>query len=555
MDDKLFLIAIGGTGMRCLESFVHLCAAGMFDGKTIEILTLDTDQANGNKGRVESLIELYNKVKTIDPQSPGGEPRSDTFFSAKINLYRFFTDYSTPERKTYERLSDTARTNAKQREDNEDLAALFFDPASVQQFPLDHGYRAQTHLGSLLMYHGIVESALNAKRGGETVKAHEKELQEFLQLLNRASGNARVFVFGSVFGGTGASSIPVIPRALRDAMRVISDGNADLDPKRVNFGSTLLTDYFTFDMPDDKQKKKDKVIADSANFALNSQAALSFYNSDLTVKDYYRLLYHIGWPETLKINYSENHKSGQVITGGKEQENPCHVVEMMCACAAYDFFTREEFNPGKVEYLYRTVEETEGRTLRLTGASFVGDERGAWFEQKLGNFLSFAHVVLSRYRGAQEGISGTIELLNDFRQRKVDQYSAMPDEQARNIDSYLQDFAYRFNNGNMIPGWLHQVRNSVSSSPFIFSDEALSKEAGILSKMDAGGVYKDDKYNWASPGLIGSKEVKRFDNFLEKVKKPTHEIKEQQGTALKEKFLAHMYNAIIESQKTSDLAQ
>ena len=43
MNDKLFLIAIGGTGMRCLEAFVHLCAAGMFDDQEIEILTLDTD--------------------------------------------------------------------------------------------------------------------------------------------------------------------------------------------------------------------------------------------------------------------------------------------------------------------------------------------------------------------------------------------------------------------------------------------------------------------------------------------------------------------------------
>ena len=54
--DKLFVIAIGGTGMRCLESFVHLCAIGMFDNEEIEILTLDTDQENGNKGRVERLI-------------------------------------------------------------------------------------------------------------------------------------------------------------------------------------------------------------------------------------------------------------------------------------------------------------------------------------------------------------------------------------------------------------------------------------------------------------------------------------------------------------------
>ena len=107
MDEKLFLIAIGGTGMRCLESFVHMCAAGLFDNHTIDILTLDTDQTNGNKDRVESLIELYNKVKANDATNIGGEQRSNTFFSAKLNLYRFFTDYSTPDRSTLAALAST----------------------------------------------------------------------------------------------------------------------------------------------------------------------------------------------------------------------------------------------------------------------------------------------------------------------------------------------------------------------------------------------------------------------------------------------------------------
>lgn len=92
MKDSLFVIAIGGTGMRCLEAFVHLCAIGMFDNEEINILTLDTDQSNGNKGRVERLIELYNKVKTDNPESPGGSPNSNTFFSSKLSLYRFYTD-------------------------------------------------------------------------------------------------------------------------------------------------------------------------------------------------------------------------------------------------------------------------------------------------------------------------------------------------------------------------------------------------------------------------------------------------------------------------------
>ena len=37
MTDNLFVIAIGGTGMRCLEAFVHLCAVGMFDNKETKV--------------------------------------------------------------------------------------------------------------------------------------------------------------------------------------------------------------------------------------------------------------------------------------------------------------------------------------------------------------------------------------------------------------------------------------------------------------------------------------------------------------------------------------
>ena len=82
--DKLFVIAIGGTGMRCLESFVHLCAIGMFDNEEIEILTLDTDQTNGNKERVEKLIEHYNRIKSNDSATiDGGKPNANTSLLCK----------------------------------------------------------------------------------------------------------------------------------------------------------------------------------------------------------------------------------------------------------------------------------------------------------------------------------------------------------------------------------------------------------------------------------------------------------------------------------------
>ena len=320
--DKLFVIAIGGTGMRCLESFVHLCAIGMFDNEEIEVLTLDTDQTNGNKGRVEQLIELYNRIKSNDISSlDGGQPNVDTFFSAKLNLYRFYTDYSDQSRKTYKLLSAMQNASDEQKKDNEDLANLFLDPSTVQAFNLDHGYRAQTHLGSMLMYHGIIEAAVNYAKDKNTAAIQEVELMNYLDLLAQAGSEARVFVFGSVFGGTGASSIPVIPTALKEAVDIC--GQNTLDLSKVKFGSTLLTEYFTFTSPDESQKKKEHVIADSNIFALNSQAALQFYQDDPTVKSVYKKLYHIGWPLQSK-NVSGN--GIETITGGAEQKNACHVV-------------------------------------------------------------------------------------------------------------------------------------------------------------------------------------------------------------------------------------
>lgn len=549
--DKLFLIAIGGTGMRCLESFVHLCAAGLFDNHTIEILTLDTDQNNGNKDRVESLIDLYNKVKTNDAATKGGEQRSNTFFSAKLNLYRFFTDYSTPNRQTLNALASTKNLSDQQRQDDDDLSDLLFEKDTVQQFKLDHGYRAQTHLGSMLMYHGIIEAAVNAKKGGDTVKSQERELAEFLQLLNKHAAESRVFVFGSVFGGTGASSIPVIPTAISEALKVLTGGNNVLNLKKVLFGSTLLTDYFTFNTPTADQLSRDKVIADANNFALNSQAALSFYNEDATVKTTYKRMYHIGWPSSLKINYSDG-KQGDVATGGHDQRNACHVAELMCAAAAYDFFNedRDKLQKiGEAEYDFRTVAVDDNGNMQLTGASFVGANRGEIFENKLGALLSFAHIILSKMLGAKEGTCGTAELLNYLDSAKFSDYNDLSDAQCEEIDTYFKEFGYKFVKGAVIFGWIYQIFRSVGAGKFIFAPDAFTSDINLLHDIDPGTIFADEMHHWDKSGNILSAGADRRFNTLISILKSTDSLPDDaQGVTLKEQFLAHMYNAITIAQ-------
>lgn len=542
--DKLFVIAIGGTGMRCLESFVHLCAIGMFDNEEIEILTLDTDHDNGNKGRVEQLIDLYQKIKSNDIENiDGGQPNTDTFFSAKLNLYRFYTDYTNQGRKTYKLLSSMQNATDEQSNDNQDLADLFLDSETVQSFDLGHGYRAQTHLGSMLMYHGIIEAAVNYAKDKSSAKEQEEQLIKFLDLLAQAGQNARVFVFGSVFGGTGASSIPVIPVALKEAVSI--SGTNTLDLSQVKFGATLLTDYFTFTKPDDAQKDSEYVVADANNFAMNSQAALQFYQDDPTVKSVYKKLYHVGWP-LQSANVSD--ESTTTTTGGADQKNACHVAELMCACAAYDFFTLPDNvlnNSAKgAEYLYRSI-PFSGNSYDFTGEDFMGT-KGNLFMNKLGAMLSLAHIVLAKQE-AVYGRPGTKGFLKRFEKQKIEAYNSLTDPQAAQIDDYFKSyFAYKIDEkGRFIPGWIYQVRNSIAPGAFMFKPEAFPDGTG-LRKVDPGDIFQDEKHQW-DKSFGGN----RYDKFIDKTVTDSRSLPQerQKVNTVKEKFLAHIYNGITIAQK------
>lgn len=541
--DKLFVIAIGGTGMRCLEAFTHLCGIGMFDNQEIEILTLDTDQNNGNKGRVEELIGLYNRIKTTGT-SVGGTPNANTFFSAKLNLHRFFTNYAGPGRETYKNISKITTGSPEQQKANKLISDLFLDNSSVQEFALDHGYRAQTHLGSMLMYHGIIEAARNIIKGA-AVQSQERELDTFMGKLEGAGANARVFIFGSIFGGTGASSIPVIPKALQDFVKIRSNGNASIDFGKAKFGSTLLTEYFTFSKPDDKQKasKANSVIADSSFFPLNSQAALQFYQSDPTVQKCYKLLYHIGWPiESKKID--GNNTSNQTITGGSEQKNPCHITELLCACAAYDFFTRNDgFNSAKAEYLYKAV-EFKDNSFNFSFDDFIGNENksGEIFVNKLGAFFSLAHISLTKNGGAFDdaGIKGFIKQCEN---QKLNQYSTITDAECKDINEYFKFFAYTFKDARFVPGWLYQVRNSVAPGRFLFDSKAFPDNPSELKKLDVGTIFLDEKHHWSKGRFFSD----RYNVFVENLIN-TNPKEEQKVNTTKEKFLAHIFNALTISQ-------
>jgi hypothetical protein len=537
--DKLFVIGIGGTGMRCLESFVHLCAVGMFDNHEINILTLDTDQENGNLKRVWDLIDLYNRIKNPSGQVAdlGGKPCSDTFFSAKLNLSKFWPAYSGGV--NYQTLSKIAVQDDKTKE-NIDLASLFLDQ-SAQVFDLAHGYRAQTHLGSQLMYHAIMDAAKNFKSKGNEALPQERDLMKFIEDLVKAKSQARVFIFGSIFGGTGASSIPVIPTAFKDAYKLFKDL-----PIEAKFGASLLTEYFTFKSPTDAQKKdkKNAVVADANYFTLNSQAALQFYQNDPTVQTTYKCLYNIGWPIGDVTDFSKGKNESETITGGAAQKNPCHVTEMLCAFAAHDFFYRDTFDAGKAEYLFRTV-HFENNTFHFDFSDFVGESKK--FKNNLAGMYAIALLTLTYHEGAKnpEGISGWMARMKAM--KYLDYEGSIDEMSKRDLTNYFKAFLFNLNkDGYVEDGWLYQVKNSFNGK-FLFPSTAFAKEWKAINSINPGELIDDDQSRW------GKKKdasdccnifVKEFIGQKDKINKD-----KQVPTGMpKEQLIAQLYSTITQLQ-------
>ena len=442
MADKVFVIGIGGTGMRCLESFVHTCAIGMYDNTEIEMLALDTDEDNGNFKRLESLVNCYRSVN-------GGNSCSDTFFSAKINYHSFSPGYKQDT--TFDKISNYSTLSGHRAEDPiADLVDLFVD-SSVREMPLKEGYRAQTQMGSLLMYHAIVHAGYKAKYENTA-----NGISEFINALSH-SQKAPVFIFGSVFGGTGASSIPIIPRALRRAAEVMEENTANVSDHP--FGTIVLTSYFQFDSP----QRNNEVVAKSSNFAVNSQAALMFYNNDKTVNSTYSRMYLLGRDAQRSYNKGIDQDSRKASSiGGSDQKNPADYIELLAASAAWHFFDEAK----KGEEAFRNDQGNKAFCIAKPDGNGKLDfplfwqENSDMFKRKM-----CVAVAASILQEADKFYDNVAKTSNMFEQVNVES------ERFKNLCLYWKMFNLAIKDDKTLEnGWLPQMYHGCGGQGLLFKD-------------------------------------------------------------------------------------
>ena len=299
-----YFLSIGGSGAKVMESLLHLSVAGILpEGKSdLKIFSIDPDTGNGNLDRMSSALRNFeefqnlkvgndtplfkNKVTIIKPY-PWNPTRHDTTLDDMMAypMYR-----GKPIGTLYETLFTSKERNTR----------------------LNQGFRGHPSIGAAVLAQNYVW--LTERKQWDDL---------FYNLKKDSNDTAKIFIAGSVFGGTGAAGLPTISRLLRN--------QAEEEGYRISIGGALILPYFDFT----PEGSSDELFARSEEFLINTKAALKYYSQRDNVFD---TMYLIGDSSTAHVkNFS---------VGAREQVNDSHIVELYAALAAVDFFQKNSDGYG-----------------------------------------------------------------------------------------------------------------------------------------------------------------------------------------------------------------
>ena len=319
----LYVIGIGGTGAKCLEAVIQVSALGLISREPVRILFVDADDTNGNLERTRNSLRIYQQCHDIFKSNGQESSWMQTpivafdqvwspFGSSQSNsdLANFFS-YNILKQST------PALGN---------LLDVLYTPQE-RQANLDVGFRGRPAIGAAVMSQLELDD-LDQEPWGSFLKQIQSEA---------ASGQEpKIFLCGSIFGGTGASGLPTLGRLLHDRLKTLTIRG------RVKIGCLFALPYFGFTTA--SGESPDGVYARSDHFLLNTEAALRYYYGTRSW-EMFDTVYLIG-----NQNASQMKKFS---IGKKTQCNESHFVELYAGLAVRQFLTNRSESEQKVVLMSR----------------------------------------------------------------------------------------------------------------------------------------------------------------------------------------------------------
>lgn len=337
------IILLGGTGAKCGEILLHMCSNGYFKYGCLNILYIDSDTKNGNARKFRELYETYTECRSR--YQIKGSPIS-CFFYPEVRLI-----VENPVGK-FQYFSDMINASGSDYESSEGARALMEALYSEEEIELQisDGFFAHPNVGAAVF-------AANM----------EKIMYSFTSLIRAEMQEAKmvkIFILGSIFGGTGAASLPTIARYIREKLISGSD-NKNIE-KLMKIGACMVLPYFLFEL-DNKLAAHtgQEPFIEADKFAMKTKAALEYYKyvdeeSDRGIFDEVFILGHDGADVR-----------GYYAAAGEMQRNLPHIVELYGAMSAVTFFEDEM---GKKGYYFAVVPAD-----KIGGEVIYGRELGYGF--------------------------------------------------------------------------------------------------------------------------------------------------------------------------------
>lgn len=322
---SLYIIAIGGTGAKCAEAIIHAVAAGLFtpnplqDSK-IKILFVDPDEANGNIERAQKTYKIYQDCYALFQDSLAD---GQDWMSMPIENKGVWSPFKAGNKT----LTDLFKYSTYQETPIGDFFNVLYTQAE-QKDNLDEGFHGHPAVGAAVM------SQINLSQG--TDEFWQTFINEVKLDFNR--GIPKIFICGSIFGGTGAAGIPTIGQLIHNELERING----LESARL--GALLMLPYFTYQVPPNQDPEE--IYADPKEFVLKSEAALQYYLGQ--AEKIFNIIYILGDNEQVEIGKFQKGKAGQI--------NKPHFLELYTALAARHFWLSNEVGTewGKVALMEST---------------------------------------------------------------------------------------------------------------------------------------------------------------------------------------------------------
>jgi len=446
---SLFAIGIGGTGSRCLESLTHLASVGLLEtlNQNIYTLFIDPDETNGNLERSRISLSYYQQCHELFETGSTSLP----WMRARIQSFGLWSPFS--QLMTAKQLSALFGYDSLKRSEPAlgDLFDVLFTPEE-REANLDVGFRGRPAIGSAVM------SQINLDN------LNEESWRQLIERIKNDSGsgaNPRIVLFGSIFGGTGASGLPTIGRLLDQKLQ-----SEDLR-KKVPIACVFLLPYFSFTPTGDLSEKA--VYARADQFLLNTEAALRYY---LTQSHPFNAVYLLGNQNPSEVDFS---------LGKQTQKNQPHFIELYAGLAARHFINRSSVSEETTtvslisrefpkQLRWKDLPDTEVVKKRLSTAtrfayvwlSNIEPELSRAKEIGIGRFQQEAPWFIQFFQPNSTALSRLVR----FSGEELPDLNSPEEQQAiSTIRAWCQDFLR----------WINDIHRYRNESVELFNSDVLSK--------------------------------------------------------------------------------